>query len=353
MRRITFFIFAALLAPFISMRAYSGESQLAHAIFVKVNGQTITQEQVVEVVKYLVKQEYNDVMPQDEAELEKLQDAALRNLVRSILIHAEARKAGVTIAPGRLKGLIRQAGMKPEEVTPTIRRLIEADDMFEDMMAMTGTPIRDPSPRQIKNFFNENREDFRTNSMIIVRTIFLADDGRLRQAALKAEAEKLVDQVKAVPANQRTAYFDRLAREVSQDVFGQFGGLLTGQSPERWIPKDFANQNEDGSPIFPPTMMEAIRRLNRPGEVRLAVSEDGMHLVYCENVQGGQVIKWDEARNIIEYVLKTRLRNRHLRTWLNQIYDRSDVRWHDGTVYEKENLTKALLPSEQGPMSEF
>lgn len=352
MHQATRILFSMVLALAVAAGAIAGETQLAHAIFVKVNGETITQEQVVEVVKYLVRQEYNNVMPQDEEELEKIQDAALRDLIRALLIRSEARKSRVNISSGRLKGLIRQSGLKPDEVTPTIRRIIEADDMFEDLMASSGTPIRDPSPRDIKDFYNENREEFRSSAFIIVRTIFIADDGRREQSFYKRQAEELVEQIKAVPLNRRTEYFAEMAKEVSQDVFAQFGGLLTGDNPEKWIPKDFANKNPDGTDIFPATMMEGIRKLAKPGDVRLAVSADGMHILYCEDSQGGKVMKWDEARNIIEYVLKTRARNRRLRVWLNQIYDRSDVRWHDGTVYEKENLTKILLPSEQNPMTE-
>lgn len=351
--RVTTRVF--LVAAFImtvALKAYCGETQLAHAIFVKVNGETITQEQVVEVVKYLVKQEYNDVMPEDEEELEKLQDAALRNLVRSLLIRSEARKAGATMTSARLKGLIRQAGLKQDEVTPAIRKIIEADDLFEDMMAMTGTPVREPSPGQIRDFYNKNRDEFKSNAFIIVRTIFLPDDGRKTQAFYKAQAEEMVEEIKNVPLNRRAEFFAEMAKEYSQDVFAQFGGLLTGDSPERWIPKDFNSKNPDGTDIFPPTMVEGIRRLNKPGDVRLAVSADGMHILYCENVQGGKVMKWDEARNIIEFVLKARSRNHQMRNWLNQVYDRSDVRWHDGTRYEKEYLTKILLPSEQGPLNE-
>lgn len=351
--RVTFRVLCiTVFVMLISVVAFCGETQLAHAIFVKVNGETITQEQVIEVVKYLVQQEYNGVMPEDEEELEKLQDAALRNLVRSLLIRSEARKSGVSISAGRLRGLLRQAGLKQEDVTPAIRRLVEADDLFEDMMAMTGTPVREPSPGQIRDFYNKNRDEFKSNMYIIVRTIFLVDDGRRPQAALKAQAEELVEEIKAVPQNRRTEYVDKMAKEISQDVFAQFGGLLTGDSPERWIPRDFSNKNPDGSDIFPPTMIEGIRRLRKPGDVRLAVSADGMHVLYCEDVQGGKMMKWDEARGIIEYVLKTRSRNQRLRSWLNQVYDRSDVRWHDGTRYEKEYLTKILLPSEQGPMNE-
>lgn len=353
MHRLALFFLAVAVWVSLAASAVCGETQLAHAIFVKVNGETITQEQVVEVVKYIIKNEYNDVVPHDEEELEKIQDAALRNLVRALLIQSEARKSNVRMSSGRMKSVVAQSGLKPDEVTPTIRRLLEADDLFEDLMMATGTPIREPSPRDIKNFYNEHREEFRSNAFIIVRTIFLADDGRRPQAFWKAQAEELMGQISAVPLSRRTEFFAEMAREHSQDIFARSGGLLTGESPEKWIPKDFTNKNPDGSDIFPATMVEVIRRLNKPGEVRLAISEDGMHILYCEDNQGGKIMKWDEARNIIEYVLKTRSRNRSLRTWLNQIYDRSDVRWHDGTKYEKEYLTKILLPSERGAANEL
>ncbi|MCD7895603.1 MAG: hypothetical protein LUG50_02885 [Planctomycetaceae bacterium] len=330
--------------------AAAGQQQLAHAIFVKVNGQTITQEQVVEVVQYIVKREFNGVIPEDEEVLDNLQDAALRDLVRCLLIHDEARRVGVR-PRGNEKFLMQRAGLKQEEVTPILRKLLVADDMFEDIMMASGTPLRDPSPREIRDFYEENREEFRPNAFIIVRTIFLPITDREPQAYLKAQGEELLRQIAAVPMPQRNEAFGRLAVERSQDIFARYGGLLTADAEDPYIPKNFSNQNPDGSPIFPPIMVEEIRKLNRPGEGRLAVSAEGVHLLYCDDVQGGQEMSRQEAYRIAEFILKERDRNARLRQWLNEVYDRSDVRWHDGTDFDKDLLTKILLPSEVGPQS--
>ncbi len=354
MRR-TAFVLAVLVIGLgvVSRRpACAASAQLAHAIFLKVNGQTITQEQVVETVKYIIKREYNNVMPEDEQELENIQEAAQRDLVRSLLIHDEAAKNDISVDSNRLKYVISASGLKQDEITPAIRRLLEADELFSDIMMNTGTPIREPSPREIKEFYIKNKDEFTTNAMIIVRTIFIATDDTRPQAFYKEQGEELMRRLEAVPPAQRTEAFAKAAEETSQDVFAKFGGLLTGGGAERWIPKDFNNQNADGSPIFPPTMVEEIKRLNHPGDIRLAVSADGIHLLYCEDVRGGRTVPWSEANDIIEFILKERYKNRHLRIWLNQVYDRSDVRWHDGAVYEKENLTRILLPSERGTLTE-
>lgn len=339
---------ALALCAVLPAAIFAGEAELAHAIFVKVNGRTITQEQVVEVVRYLVKREFNGIMPEDEEVLDNLQKAALRDLVRSQLIHFEAEGAGLRPDPNMRKYAIQQSGLKPEEVTVAIRRLLEADDLFSDLMMSGGTPLRDPSPRDIKNFYNENRDDFRTNTFLVIRTIFVPQDERRSQAFIKNQAEQMMGELERVPVSRRTDAFAAMARDKSQDVFSRFGGLLTGDSPEKWIPQDFENIGPDGNPMFPPTMVQEIRRLNKPGDLRLAISVDGAHLVYCEDVQGGRNIPWDEAKRIIEYVLKERARNDRLRQWLNEVYDRSDVRWHDGSVFEKSALTEILLPSERG-----
>ncbi len=347
MRRKTVFCLAALVLLLQAQSAKAGAEQLAHAIFVKVNGKTITQEYVVQVVKYLIKREYNNVPPEDEAEMEALQKAALRDLVRTVLIHDEAANLKISLPRARRKFLIESSGLKPEEITPTIRRLLEADELFEEIMAQSGTPIKEPSPKEIKDFYNQNREEFRTNAFIIVRTIFIADEGNRPQSYFKDKAERLVAQLEAVPLDQRTEAFAKAARESSQDIFARFGGLLTGESPERWIPKEFDNLNPEGKEIFPGAMVEGIRRLNRKGEIRLAVSADGMHILYCEDMRGGRVLPWEEASRIVEFVLKQRRKDQRMRDWMNRVYDRSDVRWHDGTPYEKEMLTEVLLPSER------
>ncbi|MDR3077201.1 MAG: hypothetical protein LBV15_00360 [Planctomycetota bacterium] len=335
----------ALLLPLAA--GARGAEELAHSIYVKVNGKTITQNYVVEAVKYLIKREYRDIPPEDEEEMERLQQAALRELVRTVLIHDEAQSLKVSLGRERLKGIIASSGLKMEEITPTIRRILEAEDLFEELMLASGTPISSPSPRAIKEFYLKNREEFRANPFVIVRTIFIPSDNLHPQSYFKARAEELIARLEAIPLSQRTEAFDRTARESSQDIFARNGGLLTGDSPERWIPREFNNRNPDGSVIFPPPMTEAIHRLSAKGEIRLAVSAEGMHLVYCEDFRGGREMPWNEAAQIIDYVLKQEERNRRLRSWLEKVYDRSDIRWHDGSPYERNLLTDALLPSER------
>lgn len=355
--RCTVFIglFAVCLSAVIfaaAPNAVSGEAELAHAIFVKVNGQTITQEQVLEAAKYLIKREYNSVTPEDEEELDEIQQAALRDLVRTYLILDTAKRSGINVTPEMYKRRERSSGLKQEEVTPTIRKMLVVDDVFEELMMMQGTPINQPSPREVKEFYAKNRDEFKTNTFIVVRTIFLPLDPRRSQAFMKNQGDTLMQQIAAIPMPQRTEGFAAAAKEYSQDVFSEHGGLLTGDAPEKWIPKDFNNDTPDGRSMFPPTMVEEIRRLNKPGDIRLAVSADGIHLVYCEDVRGGEEISWGEAKRIIEYVITERVRNKRLRQWLNRIYDRSDVRWHDGTVFDKNSLTEILLPSERNAHEE-
>ncbi len=333
--------------------AIAAEAELAHAIFVKVNGRTITQDQVLDAVNFIVHREFNDVMPQDEETLDQVQEAALRDLVRTYLIHdAVAAVPEITITSETYRRAEASSGMEQDKITPTIRMMLLADQLFAELMMSEGTPIREPSPRQVKEFYAKNRDQFRTDAVIIVRTIFIPQIGRRPQAFFKAQGEELMRAIMAVPMPQRTEAFANAARQYSQDVFAQFGGLLTGDSEDRWIPKNFPNRGPDGGEIFPPTMAEEIRRLNRAGELRLAVSGDGVHLVYCEGIQGGQDMPWDTAKRIIEYVLTERVRNQRMRTWINRIYDRSDVRWHDGSLFEKETLTKILLPSERNGMAD-
>ncbi|MCL2000239.1 MAG: peptidylprolyl isomerase [Planctomycetes bacterium] len=346
MRRKVYFCLSAFILLIQAGPAQAGTEQLAHAIFVRVNGKTITQDYVIQAMRYLIKREYNDVAPEDEAEMDNLQKAALRDLVRTILIHDEAAELKITLSRARRRNLVESSGLKPEEITPTIRRILEADALFDEIMSASGTPITDPSPREVKSFYNQNREDFRTNAFLIVRTIFIGEDGIRPQSVFKERAERIMMQLEAIPIDQRTEAFAKAARESSQDVFAQFGGLLTGESPERWIPKDFENRTPEGRELFPLPMVEGIRRLNHRGEIRLAVSSDGMHILYCEDVRGGRVLPWEEAARIIDFVLKQRLKNQRMRDWLNRVYDRSDVRWHDGALYEKESLTEVLLPSE-------
>ncbi|MDR0361496.1 MAG: SurA N-terminal domain-containing protein [Planctomycetota bacterium] len=337
---------ASILVALVFLGAARAQ-ELAYAIFIRVNGRPITQENVAHAMRFLLKREFHDQMPYDEREQELLQRAAIRDLVRTYLIHDEARKLGVKANRSYTQRAIAAAGFKQEEASPTIRRMLEADDLFDDIMMNQGTPIKNPSPREIKDFYNKNRDSFRNDAFIVVRTIFIADDGSRPQSYFKSRAEDLLQTLSATPPSMRTDAFAKAAQESSQDIFGQFGGLLTGAAPEPWMPQEFNNESEDGKPIFPEEMVAAIRRLKTRGEIRMAVSAEGFHLLYLEDIRGGNILGWDEASRIIDYYLKQRYRNERMRSWIGRVYDRSDVRWHDGSSYEKSRLTEILLPSER------
>lgn len=350
MRRLFLACLAASLLsfPFTQAKNECAAVDLAYAIFLRVNGRPITQDNVAQAVRFLVKREYNDTPPADLEEHENIQKAAIRDLVRSHLIHSEATRLNIKLDRGFSRRAVAISGLRPDEVTPTIRRILEADDLFEEIMMAEGTPIREPSPKEVKDFYINNRDSFRTDAYVIVRTIFIGDDGSQAQSYFKDRATEVMHRILEMPVSQRADAFAKAAREYSQDIFAEFGGLLTGSSPEHWMPQEFTNQNPNGEPIFPQPMIEGIRRLKTPGEIRLAVSEDGMHLLYLEDIRGGSVIPWGEAKRIIDFHLKQVKRNTAMRDWINRVYDRSDVRWHNGTAFEKELLTEILLPSERG-----
>lgn len=334
-------------ALFLCASGLASAQELAYAIFVRVNGKPITRDNVVQAVEYLIKREYNKTPPEDEEEQERLQDAALRDLVRTLLIQSEASQRGIKLDRQVSKRALAMSGMKQEDISPTIRRMIEADDLFEELMISEGTPIKNPTPREIKDFYSRNKEQFRTNAFVIVRTIFIPGDTSQPQSYFKSRAEDLQREIEATPLDARTAFFAKKAAEVSQDVFAKFGGRLTMDSPEPWIPQEFANAGPDGKEMLPGPMAEAIHRLNRKGEVRLAVSKEGMHLMYLEDIKGGETIGWEEASKMIEYLLRQQNKDARMRQWIDRIFSRSDVRWNDGTVYEKAKLKEALLPSER------
>ena len=342
---------ALVLAAFAASpegEARAGEGELAYAIFLRVNGRPITQDNVLQAMRYLLKREYNGVLPHDEEEMNRLQQAAIRDLVRAYLVHHEAVRMDIKLNREYAKRAVTMSGLRPDEVTPTIRRIIEADDLFEEIMIREGTPIRQPSPREVRDFYVNNQESFRSDAFIVVRTIFIGEDGRRPQSYFREQAEALIRQIEAAPLSDRTAVFDRIARENSQDVFAEHGGRLTGGNSDPWMPQEFNNENAEGKPIFPLAMEEGIKRLAHKGEVRLAISEDGMHILYLEDLRGGSIMPWSEGKRVIEFFLKQRRTNEALRIWINRIYDHSDVKWHDGTAYDKALLTQPLLASERG-----
>ncbi|MDR3211081.1 MAG: hypothetical protein LBU79_04105 [Planctomycetota bacterium] len=344
-RALCFCLLLFCLAPPL---AAGEEGELAYAIFLKVNGRPITQDNVIQVMRFLVKREYNGEVPEEEPAMANIQKAAIRDLVRAQLIHSEASRAGVKLDREYSRRAIAMSGLRPDEVTPTIRRMLEADDLFDEIMMVEGTPIRTPSPREMKEFYTQNQDGFRQDAFVIVRTIFLGYDGRRPNSFFRQQGEDLAWQINSVPLSERTEYFSRLAKEQSQDVFAEHGGRLTGDAAEAWMPREFTNVNAEGRPIFPEAMVEGIRSLVNRGEVRVVESEDGVHLLYLEDVRGGGVISWNESKRVVEYVVKQRNRNAAMRSWINRIYDHSDVKWHDGTPYDKAILTEEILPSERG-----
>lgn len=326
----------------------AGQGELAYAIYLRVNGRPITQDHVAQTMRYLVNREYKDQGIASEEEALNVQNAAIRDLVRSYLIHSEANRSGVKLDRETARRASQVSGLRPDEITPTIRRILEADDLFDELMMAEGTPVRTPSPKEVRDFYLSNRENFTMDAYIIVREIFIGYDGRRAESHFIEQGQKIIQEIEAASYTGRTEAFIKAAGEHSQDIFAEVGGLLTNNPSDPWMPRDFANEMPDGTPIFPQPMVDGIKSLSVKGEIRLVTSEDGVHLLYLEDTRGGNVMPWDEAKRLIEYLLKHRRRNEAMRNWINRIYDRSDVRWHNGNPYDKALLTQVMLPSERG-----
>ncbi len=332
--------------------AVAAQASLAHAVVVIVNGQPITAAEIDQAARFILRSRHKGPGQPDVdrilAELGPEQisqlDALARNeLIRVTLIHQGAKSHDLAPSWEEVQRGLRQSGYEtPLLAPPMARRFIEAELLVDRIILAEGRPPYRPSPREVLDFWNRYKDTvFVEQREVRMRHIFLDVYGR-DPWEVKEEMEELRQQVLATPPGARAEVFAELARKHSDGRFANQGGgglLRIGTNEEGWFVQDFVNKKPDGTPVFYEPMYIGIRALVKKGEVSPVIrSPMGYHLLFLDDVRGGEQREFKTEQQSIRQLLRSRERQRRKNEWLRSAARSAAITWNDGSDYPVEEL---------------
>jgi hypothetical protein len=332
--------------------AAGGEVRLAHAVVVLVNGQAITAAEIDDAARFILRSRHYQQSGQapdveavlqqlDPEQLEQVYTLARNELIKVTLIHQGADALGLTVPWESVSRGLRASGYDAPMLAPPIaRRFIESELLFDRVLMEEGRPPYNPSPRAVLEFYSRNRDGALAEQREVrVRHIFLDVYGR-DPWEVKERAQEMRAELMATPVEARAALFREYATEYSEGRFARQEGLLRiGTDEDGWFMQDFPNTRPDGSPAFPEPMYLGIRALLREGEVSPVIRSDmGYHLLYLEEVRGGEAPEFRDVQEVIRKLLENRARRERKREWLENAVRAGNITWHDGSAYPIEEL---------------
>jgi len=329
------------LAPAGIVGAEAGE-EISHAVFARVNGKAITQAEMRAIIDWLLL-EYQGVPPPP-SEQTRIHHTALRMLIFAELVLQEAKRENVKVPREPIEDYIKGLGVPPRLITPALRRIAEADHLFDGLLHKAGTPPPPPTPDEIRKYKSRNLDMFRPMVFIQVQHIFLYAGNPDTAQAKMAEARQFRTELLALPAGEpRKQQFEAIAKEFSQDAFAKSGGFLPafdrykGEYSHTFEQADPLNDHE-GNPLCGAEVMAAIRNLRVEGEIpQPFASPLGIHLIHVPLLRVTELDDKTIQQRIVA-ILTSEKREAAVEKWMRRVLRNSSVRYHDGSPVEVDIL---------------
>lgn len=216
--------------------------------------------------------------------------AAARALVVRELLRQESERLNLQVRPLRdLEGRSETA----EEAA--MRELVDREVV---------TP--EPDEAVCRRFYEQNSARFRSGDLYEVAHILLAAlPGDLKaRTAVRAIAEKILEAVKATPASFSDFAADHSDCATSAKDGGRLGQITRGQT----VPE-----------------FDAVIARMRPGEIAIAETRYGFHVVRLDRHAIGQSLPFELARDRIADYLATCVRNRALAQYVSLLARRAQI----------------------------
>ncbi len=337
--------------------AQEPQQVLRHAILVHVNDKKITQQDLNEMGEFLFERFYphSNIAELPPHEHEILSDTAMRELILIHLVNRESRrltdayeeednprkKMRMTKVEASYEDVLkrmRNVGIDPVRAPKIARTYYRSQVLMDKILIARGHVINQPSPRQIREYWKAHKHDqFITKRHVKVRHIFL--DAKIEdRKAVKKRLQIIREPLEKKSGEALSQSFAKAAREFSQGPFRANGGLIE-LGPGGWMIQGFEYKNKEGHSLFPKDVIEGIDKMRVVGELSPIVSsERGFHLFLLEDAKGGEQIPFSKAQTMIERYLQQSKRTKIMRAWLKGTLETSNILWHDGTRFPKEEV---------------
>ncbi|TSC31942.1 peptidylprolyl isomerase [Corallococcus sp. Z5C101001] len=206
----------------------------------------------------------------------------LDTLVRFEVLAQEARRQGLE---------------KDPEFQAAVEKLLVQRLVQKQAASVTTVP---PTDDEVRKYYQEHLTEFVRPEKVRVSQVFLASaEGDAKRAAVKAEADKLVAEIRKQEAGPvKTAFAEQVRKRsddaASRDAGGELGLLTQEELAAKW-----------GQPVA-----DATFGLQTLGEVGLVASSRGLHLLKLTARQPGFSQTVDQVKPRIESRLMVEKRSR-------------------------------------------
>ena len=231
---------------------------------VSVNGKPITQEEVDQELMQATQGRFNQVPADRQA---AFRQQVLQQLIGKELIYDDAKKSGIT----------KSAEYKREYKKLEQRMKKELAIQVWQKKLLDGIKI---SNKELKDYYKKNIDEFREKESVHARHILVKT---------KAEAEKIIAQLKSLSGDKLKAKFIELAKKDSTGPSGKNGGDLGYFSKGQMVPafNDKVFSMKKGTITTEPVK-----------------TQFGYHVIYLEDKKPSMTRSFDEVKAFIEQRLK-------------------------------------------------
>ncbi len=231
---------------------------------VSVNGKPITQEEVDQELMQATQGRFNQVPADRQA---AFRQQVLQQLIGKELIYDDAKKSGIT----------KSAEYKREYKKLEARMKKELAIQVWQKKLLDSIKI---SNKELKDYYKKNIDEFREKESVHARHILVKT---------KAEAEKIIAQLKSLSGDKLKAKFIELAKKDSTGPSGKNGGDLGYFSKGQMVPafNDKVFSMKKGTITTEPVK-----------------TQFGYHVIYLEDKKPSMTRSFDEVKAFIEQRLK-------------------------------------------------
>ena len=334
----------ALLCPAGPSRLFAGE--LVNAIHVRVNGTPVVHQDVQDMANLLVRLRHGGYPPTTHRDIVELEAEAIREQIRALLILEDQRRHNIRIEKPDYDRQLQRYRINPEQVSPAIRRWVEAQCVFPAVLNRNHIAPYQTPPQIVKNYYHRFREtEFREMGRVRLRRLLAMSRPGESQDAMLTRLEDECRRLEALPLPQRHQAVHAFIQEASQDIFAPDGGLVAVDAEQEhgWLRETLDYYStETQEPLFPGHIMAAIRslvqtraagRFTRPTAV-----EFGCLVIYLEAVEPGRVATFDEVKDFIDQKLADEGQQAKGIQWLRRKFDQSRITWNSGEPYAIDDL---------------
>lgn len=219
----------------------------------------------------------------------------------------QARSQGQNVSDEEaFRQALEQAGFSEQELRQDIREQLPLQKVQRQVTSDAG-----PSDKEVRSYYDENRESFAQPEERCARHILFPPDAEKQAEEVKQELENGGD-------------FAALAKEYSQDPGTADNGGDLGCAPE--------TNSQTGQPTYAPAFNDALFADDaEEGDLLGPVkTEFGYHIIQLREIREESTPSFDEVEGEIRDQLTQQARSSRFQEWLQNEVESRDVRYKEG-----------------------